>query len=103
MAGFGRAGTMSTTTQKPDITTDVAVKLEDMYQVVLHNDDHNIADHVVRCLVRVFGHSTQLAVKIMLEAHEKGMAVAEVEAESQASLHKEQLQSYGLTATIEKI
>ena len=53
MAGFGRAGTMSTTTQKPDITTDVAVKLEDMCQVVLHNDDHNIADHVVRCVFLV--------------------------------------------------
>jgi ATP-dependent Clp protease adaptor protein ClpS len=91
------------TTEKPVAGTDTTERLEDMYQVVLHNDDHNSMEHVVLCLMRVFGHSEQLAVKIMMEAHEKERAIAEVEAETPAKLHKDQLRSYSLIATVEKV
>lgn len=89
------------TTQFPE--TELSVTLEDMYQVVLYNDPVNSMDHVVMCLIRVFGHNEQLAAKIMMEAHHKGKAIAEVEAESQAKLHVEQLTSFRLTATMEKV
>ena len=92
-----------TTTNKPVAGTDAVTRLEDMYQVILHNDDVNIADFVARCLMRVFGHTEQLAHKIMMEAHNKGRAIAQVEAETEARLHRDQLQSFGLTATIEKV
>jgi ATP-dependent Clp protease adaptor protein ClpS len=91
------------TTQSPSLQTLEQEKLEDMYQVILHNDDHNTAEHVVQCLMRVFGHNEQLATKIMLEAHTTGKAVAEVEGETEARLHRDQLQSFGLTATVEKV
>jgi len=78
-------------------------KIEDLCQVVLFNDDVNSMEHVVGCLVKVFNHSVQLATKIMLEAHEKGRAIAEVEAESQAVLHKQQLESFGLAAAVVKL
>ena len=77
--------------------------LEDTWQVILHNDDRNDMDHVVRTLMRVFGHGEELAAKIMLEAHDAGRAIAEVEAETPARRHREQLQSYGLVATIERL
>ncbi|NQT94766.1 MAG: ATP-dependent Clp protease adaptor ClpS [Lentisphaerae bacterium] len=93
----------STTTVEPVVGTDASLLHEDMFQVVLHNDDWNTIDHVVRCLVRIFGHSTQLAVKIMMEAHRTGRAVAEVEAETEAKRHRDQLQSAGLSATVERI
>lgn len=92
-----------TTTDKPVVGTLASTQLEDMYQVVLHNDDVNLADFVARCLMRVFGHTEQLAYKIMMEAHNKGRAIAQVEAESQARLHRDQLQSFGLTVTIERV
>lgn len=91
------------TTDKPVTGTLSAIQLEDMYQVILHNDDVNVADFVARCLMRVFGHTEQLAYRIMMEAHNKGRAIAQVEAESEARLHRGQLQSFGLTATIEKV
>ena len=96
---------MSQTTvkDKPTTATGEKKRLEDMYQVILHNDDRNIAEHVVDCLVRVFGHSLDLAVKIMLEAHNTGQAIAEVEGETEAKLHRDQLESYSLNATVEKI
>jgi len=93
----------TTTIEKPVADTETVERLEDMYQVVLHNDDYNTMEHVVLCLMRVFGHSEQLAVKVMLEAHEKGKAIAEVEAETPAKLHRDQLQSFSLSATVEKV
>lgn len=78
-------------------------KLEDLCEVVLFNDDHNTAEFVVDALMQVFAHSMELAAKIMYEAHTKGKAIAEVEAETQAKLHKQQLQALGLTAEVRKI
>jgi ATP-dependent Clp protease adaptor protein ClpS len=92
-----------TTIEKPVTNTATAERLEDMFQVILHNDDHNTMEHVVLCLMRVFGHKEELAVKIMMEAHTKGKVIAEVEAETPAKLHRDQLQSYGLSATVERV
>ena len=92
-------GTLTTNRPKTETTT----QLEDMYQVILYNDDVNTMEHVVKCLIQIFGHPEPLAVKIMLEAHVNGKAAAEVEAESSARLHVDQLKSYGLIAVMEKI
>ena len=73
------------------------------HQVILHNDDHNSMDHVVRSLVRsVPGLDTQRAVSIMLEAHNTGRAVVIVCPLELAELVRDRLQSCGLTATIEQ-
>jgi ATP-dependent Clp protease adaptor protein ClpS len=87
----------------PGQDTDKAVKHEDIVQVVLHNDDVNSMEYVLMCLMRVFGHPTELAAKIMLEAHRKGQAIAEVEGETEARKHHGQLCSFGLIATVERI
>jgi ATP-dependent Clp protease adapter protein ClpS len=95
--------TRPATVRRPAPSAAVRQRPEDMCQVVLFNDEHNTAVHVVRCLRRVFGHPEALAVKIMIEAHETGRAIAEVEAETPARLHKKQLQSFGLTVEVERI
>jgi ATP-dependent Clp protease adaptor protein ClpS len=91
------------TIRKTSAEAGTAVLHEDLFQVLLYNDDHNTMEHVVTSLMQVFHHPEALAVKIMLEAHEKGRAIAEVESESPARLHRDQLQSYGLTATLEHV
>jgi len=96
-------GSTTKPTHSPVVRGNADVRPEDVYQVILHNDDRNTMDHVVGCLVSVFGHSVELATKIMLEAHSKGHAVAEVEGETEARLHRDQLRSYGLVATVEKV
>ena len=90
-------------TDKPVDIVDGALGLDGIRQVVLYNDDHNAAVFVVHCLRRVFGHTEQMAEKIMMEAHIKGRSIAEVEDREKAQLHKDQLQSCGLTAEVEKI
>jgi ATP-dependent Clp protease adapter protein ClpS len=94
---------MPLTIESPGTHVFGEVKLEDMFQLVIWNDDVNSMEHVVGCLMKVFGHTIHLAVKIMKEAHDKGKAVAEVESEHEAKLHKSQLESQGITVTLEKV
>ncbi len=72
------------------------------YKVILHNDDHNSMDHVVRALVQsVPGLGIRKAFRIMLEAHNTGQAVVIVCPLEPAELYRDRLESFGLTATIE--
>jgi ATP-dependent Clp protease adaptor protein ClpS len=72
-----------------------------LYKVLLHNDDVNTMDHVVAALMRVFKFERERCERIMWEAHTKGTALCTVEPLEQAELHRDQLQSLSLTATIE--
>lgn len=73
------------------------------YKVVLHNDDHNSMDHVIRSLMRsVPGIGIAAAVKIMLEAHNTGRAIVTTCPLELAELYRDRLESCGLTATIEQ-
>ena len=74
----------------------------DPYAVLLHNDDVNSMDHVVRSLRRsVPGMSLKKAVDVMLEAHNTGRAIVIVCPLELAELVRDRLESCGLTATIE--
>ena len=72
-------------------------------QVVLFNDDVNTFEHVIRCLVSIFGHGEQLAAKIAVEAHVLGRAIAEVEPREPAERHAAELRRRGLGATVESV
>ena len=71
------------------------------YKVLLHNDDSNSMEHVLKALRHVFKFDIQECERIMLEAHQKGLALCTVEPLEQAELHRDQLQSFSLIATIE--
>ena len=72
-------------------------------QVILFNDDVNTFEHVIACLMSIFGHNVQLAADIALEAHTKGRAIAEVEPREQAEQHAAALKRQGLGASVESI
>ncbi|OGV71265.1 MAG: hypothetical protein A2269_02090 [Lentisphaerae bacterium RIFOXYA12_FULL_60_10] len=92
---------------QPDSThkTDTVTRkeLNPICQVVLFNDDVNSMEYVVLCLMQVFGHNLSIAAKIMYEAHHRGRAIAEVEDESPANHHLNQLHTHGLNACVERI
>ncbi len=89
------------TVKKPN--TEQSVQQEPICQVVLHNDDANTVAHVIHCLQIVFAYDISMAAKIMLEAHERGKAIAEVEGKTAALEHRDQLRSYGLSVSVEPI
>ena len=96
----GRTATVPRERQSERTTT----RALDPHQVVLHNDDHNTMDHVVRSLLRsVPGMSTERALVLMMEAHNTGRAVVLVCPLELAELVRDRLESCGLTATIEKV
>lgn len=92
-----------TTTTRTDTRTVQGTGLGRPSQVVLYNDDHHSMEFVVDCLMRVFGHTPDLAAKIMWEAHRRGRAIAEVEDAESARRHCAQLTGYGLSAEVEEV
>ncbi len=72
------------------------------YKVLLHNDDVNSMEHVVGVLMRVFRFERGACERIMHEAHHNGVALCTIEPLEQAELHRDQLISFSLTATIER-
>jgi ATP-dependent Clp protease adaptor protein ClpS len=77
-------------------------KALDPYAVILHNDDVNSMDHVVRSVMKaVPGIGIGKAIKIMLDAHNHGRAVVIVCPLEPAELYRERLQTFKLTVSIE--
>jgi ATP-dependent Clp protease adaptor protein ClpS len=72
-----------------------------LYKVLLHNDDVNTMEHVVTALLKVFNFERSLCERIMIEAHAHRVALCTVEPFETAELHRDQLRSYSLIATIE--
>ncbi len=71
--------------------------------VVLHNDDVNAMDHVVRALIDSVPELTpERAVEVMLAAHEHGAADVISCPLERAELYRERLERRGLTATIRR-
>jgi ATP-dependent Clp protease adaptor protein ClpS len=85
----------------PEKLTQTHTTLIPRYKVLLHNDDQNSMDHVVRVLMQVFKFEKEECERIMLEAHHNGVALCIVEPLEQAEFHRDQLRSFSLIATIE--
>ncbi|HYF14537.1 MAG TPA: ATP-dependent Clp protease adaptor ClpS [Phycisphaerales bacterium] len=71
------------------------------FKVLLHNDDVNEALYVAATLIALTPLNKQDAVKVMIEAHKKGVALVLTTHKERAELYCEQLASKGLTATCE--
>ncbi len=88
-------------TEQPETVIEKGTLEVPLYKVLLHNDDRNTMDHVVGALGQVFRFNRSECIRIMLEAHRNGVALCTIEPLEQAELHREQLQSLSLSATIE--
>jgi ATP-dependent Clp protease adaptor protein ClpS len=90
---------------RPDVGAEKAEKTEILppYKVILHNDDHNDMVYVVQCLLKSIPKLGRVrAIEIMFEAHNHGQAVVTTCPLELAELYRDRLESFGLTATIEK-
>jgi ATP-dependent Clp protease adaptor protein ClpS len=61
-----------------EIETLIDLQEPKMYRVFLHNDDYTTMDFVVEILTRIFHKTTDQAVEIMLQVHEKGKGLCGV-------------------------
>jgi|SRR5581483_3940136 ATP-dependent Clp protease adaptor protein ClpS len=105
MATGAPAGAPAAPAQAPRTGEERGVRhrLLPPYKVILHNDDHTPMDRVVLALRKsIPGMSLGRATAIMWEAHTTGKAVVVTCPLELAELYQQRLQSFGLTATIEK-
>jgi len=72
-----------------------------LFKVLLHNDDINTMEHVVRSIIVLTPHDVRRAKEIMSEAHKTGLALVLVTHQERAELYQEQFQSMSLKVSIE--
>ncbi len=71
------------------------------WKVLLHNDDKNTRDFVVKSIVELTPLNEQEALVRMDEADKTGVALLLTTHKERAELYKDQFESKGLTVTIE--
>lgn len=71
------------------------------YKVLLHNDEVNTFDHVIRAIRRLTPLTLEEAIKKTIEAHETGVALLLVTTKERSELYVEQFASLKLTVTAE--
>ena len=71
------------------------------WKVLLHNDDKNAFDFVIKTICELTPLKEQDALLRMEEAHKTGVALLLTTHKERAELYKEQFQSKGLVVTIE--
>jgi ATP-dependent Clp protease adaptor protein ClpS len=77
-------------------------KMTPPYRVILHNDNYNRREYVVKVLMKVIpGMTVDNAVNIMQEAHVNGLSVVIICSQSEAEEHCMSLRGNGLRSSIE--
>jgi ATP-dependent Clp protease adaptor protein ClpS len=71
------------------------------FKVLLHNDDVNDVEWVVRSIIALTPTPPLRAIEITMEAHESGVALLLVTHKERAELYQEQFLTKKLTVTIE--
>jgi ATP-dependent Clp protease adaptor protein ClpS len=91
--------------ESPTRQTETSSK-EDLdlpWQVIVHNDPVNLMTYVTMVFQRVFGYPREKAEQHMLEVHHKGRSILWTGLRERAELYVQQLHSYLLLATLEKV
>ena len=79
----------------PDEDTATRTRRQPPYAVILHNDDLNGMDFVIKVLQKVFGYPVEKCFDLTMEAHETGRSVVWVGAMEVAELKADQIHSCG--------
>jgi ATP-dependent Clp protease adaptor protein ClpS len=72
------------------------------WNVIVWNDPINLMTYVVFVFMKVLGFSKQKATRHMLQVHQHGKSLVATETRERAELYYQQIQSYGLTVTLER-
>jgi ATP-dependent Clp protease adapter protein ClpS len=79
----------------------IKMSTEGSHKLLLWNDEVNDMLHVVLALYEICGLDNEEAMRIMLEAHNKGKAVAKSGTEKEMMKMKQGLNDRGIEATVE--
>ena len=94
-------GTNPTTTPSKETREKVEEAFQKGWHVVVWNDPINLMSYVVFVFMKVLGFPKTKATRHMLEVHHSGKSCVARETREKAELYHQQLQSFGLTVTLE--
>lgn len=86
---------------RPGYDESFSAEVERELNLVLHNDEVNTFDHVIETLIEVCHHESEQAEQCAFITHYKGKCDVKTGLFEELSFMKHQLDSKGLTATIE--
>ena len=86
----------------PDVEDHEVSARAPEWDVVVWNDPINLMSYVVWVFRKLFGHSEELATKLMLQVHNEGRAIVDSGPLEQGEVQVMQLHRHGLWATLEK-
>ena len=72
------------------------------HRVIVHDDNHNTFDHVVDCLMNVCGHGYLQSVQCATITHMSSKCAVYTDSYDECILVQRELQSLGITVSIEK-
>ncbi len=85
-----------------DEDVEQLVDNEDLWAVIVWNDDVNTFSHVIKALVEILNHSLARAEQLTNQIHHSGKAVVAVRPKEEAVAIVERFHSRGIQATIER-
>lgn len=80
---------------------EVLDEIDEIYNIVVYNDDENEFSWVIETFMEILDHSSQQAEQLAMQIHNKGRAVVKSGSISVVSLLTEALLDRGLSAKIE--
>jgi ATP-dependent Clp protease adaptor protein ClpS len=83
-------------------TSDVDVRPDEPWIVIVWNDPINLMSYVVFVFQKLFGYSRDKATALMLDVHHKGRAVVSNGSREKAELDVFRLHEHGLWATLQQ-
>lgn len=90
------------TITRPREHTRTETRLDRLWNVIVWNDPVNLMSYVTFVFQKLFGFSTEVATKHMLEVHELGRSIVATVEREKAEYYVTRLHQYGLQATLEK-
>ncbi len=86
---------------KPMVEEEQKTEQLPPFRVILHNDDVNTVDHVIRTIMKLTPLNQEEAIERTLEAHETGASLLLVTHKERAELYVEQFATCKLKVTCE--
>ncbi len=93
---------MAETTTLPDVESEVRVKRQPPYHVILLNDDDHTYQYVIYMLQSLFGHPPETGFKMAQEVDKTGRVIVDTTSRERAELKQEQIHAFGPDPMIER-
>ncbi len=97
----GEGDTATAVKSKPAQTSNNPKTLPP-FKVLLHNDDENSFEHVIRSIMKLTRLTAEDAIERTIEAHESGLSLLLTTHRERAELYQEQFQTFQIITTIEE-